>query len=424
MNHCRRRPRWYQSRVSDSQKLPRTFWWLWAGGLLSALANFVFPFLALYLKARDFSPGATGLLVSLYGGGTVAAGPLIGHLADRHGRRPALLGALITAGALAILVGFLEQPIAVATAVILLGLATNAFRPASSAIIVDLVPAELQTRAFGLVYWANNLGGAVSLGLGGLLASSGYSRLFIADGATTLLFASLVFQRVPESRPVAPTARDGVGAAADGGYRVVLADRTFLAFLALWLGFLLVLFQFLLAAPLDLTAHGLSTAEYGRVMMLNGILVITLQPLLTRLTARRPAGQLLAVATALTGLGFGAYGLCRGPLDYALATAVWSVGEVFAFPTAAALIGRCSKPGYRARYQGLYSLTFGVSLFVAPLVGSLGLHRLGSRGFWMLCGLFGLVVAAGHLVLGAALPKDAPAAAAPPQADDRVSSAS
>ncbi len=35
--------------------LPATFWWLWSGALLSALATFVFPFLALFLTARGLS---------------------------------------------------------------------------------------------------------------------------------------------------------------------------------------------------------------------------------------------------------------------------------------------------------------------------------------------------------------------------------
>ena len=42
--------------------LSRTFWWLWTGALLSALATFVFPFLALYLASLGMPAQRIGRL--------------------------------------------------------------------------------------------------------------------------------------------------------------------------------------------------------------------------------------------------------------------------------------------------------------------------------------------------------------------------
>jgi hypothetical protein len=44
--------------------LPATFWWLFAGMLLNALATFVLPFLALFLTSRGLSISTAGLAVS------------------------------------------------------------------------------------------------------------------------------------------------------------------------------------------------------------------------------------------------------------------------------------------------------------------------------------------------------------------------
>ena len=56
-------------------------------------------------------------------------------------------------------------------------------------------------RAFGLIYWVINLGFAIGLLLAGLLSTVSYLLLFLGDGATTMLFALLVWRGVPETRP-------------------------------------------------------------------------------------------------------------------------------------------------------------------------------------------------------------------------------
>src|SRR5437763_14785026 len=79
--------------------LPQLFWWLWSGALLSALATFVFPFLALFLTARGMSPSTTGLVASFFSGGMIFAGPAGGAVADRIGRKaPVLIEAFNLAG--------------------------------------------------------------------------------------------------------------------------------------------------------------------------------------------------------------------------------------------------------------------------------------------------------------------------------------
>ncbi|HYG67771.1 MAG TPA: MFS transporter, partial [Anaeromyxobacteraceae bacterium] len=74
---------------------PAAFWWLWAGALVNALGQFVFPFLALYLVSRGFSVAEAGGIVAGMGLGSIFAAPLGGILADRIGRRATLVGSLV-----------------------------------------------------------------------------------------------------------------------------------------------------------------------------------------------------------------------------------------------------------------------------------------------------------------------------------------
>ena len=378
--------------------LPPTFWWLWLGTLANALATYVFCFLALFLTARGFDVEAAGRVVAAFGGGSIVAAPLSGFFADRFGRRPTLLVSLLATAAVTALLPALRSPLALGADVFALGVVSTAFRPPLNAMVADVVPPPERPRAFGLVYWAVNVGMAVSLVVGGALAAYGYERLFLVDAATTLVFALLVWSKVPETHPLA--GEEGAASISDGhGYAEVLADRTFMAFVAVNFVFIVVFWQFHVTAAIDMAGHGLGPAQFGRVLAVNGLLIATLQPLSARRVRSFDAAHVLAVASVLVGLGYGAYALCESALHYAAATAVWSVGEILALPVASALVADLSPTALRGRYQGAFALSFGLGILAAPVLGSLVLQRAGSAALWTSCLGLGLAVAAAHLAI-------------------------
>jgi MFS family permease len=381
--------------------LPETFWWLFAGMLVNALATFVFPFLALFLTSRGVSAARAGLVVALYGGGTVVSGAVAGALADRAGRRPTLIASLVASGALTALLAALDAPGPIAATALALGLVTHAFRPAAQAIVADVVARERRGHAFGLLYWANNLGAAIGLVVGGALASHGYRTLFLADAATTISFALIAWWRIAESRPAergafGGAARDVQGAAA-GSYRDVLSDREFVAFAVMNLVFLLAFLQFQVALPLDMDHHGHSPAVFGRVLAVNGFLIALVQPWAAPLARRFDPSHVLAAASLLVGAGYGTYALVVSAAGYAAATAVWSVGEILCLPVAGAFVAELSPPHLRGRYQGAFSVSWGLAMLAAPALGGAVLQGFGADALWAGCLVTGLVVAAGHL---------------------------
>lgn len=182
--------------------LPTTFWWLWTSTLINRLGGFVVTFLALYLTVdRGYSASYAGLVASLFGLGGAIAALVGGVLTDRIGRRPTLLAAQLMTALSTAALGFADGQLMIAAVAFLVGLSSNASRPAVSAMIADLVPAADRVRAFALNYWAVNIGFGVSAAVAGLVAAHGYLTLFIADAATTLLCAFVVFAKVAESRP-------------------------------------------------------------------------------------------------------------------------------------------------------------------------------------------------------------------------------
>jgi MFS family permease len=379
--------------------LPPVFWTLWAGLLVNRLASFVATFLGLYVtREHGLGPAAAGRLVALYGVGLLLSGPLGGVLADRIGRRTTMLLGLVLGGLGVAAVAFARAPAALAGAVLLAALAGELYRPAAQAMIADVVPPGDRLRAYGLVYWAVNLGWTLGLSFAGFVAERSWKALFLADTVTSLLFAVLVLLRVPETRP---RATGGAGAP-EGSLLAVARDRDLVLFLGLHLAALLVFSQFQLAAPLDMAAHGISPSTFSLLMALNGIGVILLQPTVGPWLRRFDGGRLLAVSAVLIGAGFGTYAFARTAPGYAAGVALWTVGEVLAFPVANALVAELAPVHLRGRYQGTFTMSWGVAFTLAPLLGGEILSHLGARVLWAGCFLLGLAVAVGHLAIAPA----------------------
>lgn len=383
--------------------LPRQFWWLWTSTLVNRLGGFVVTFLALYLTAdRGYSASYAGLVASLFGLGSAISSVGGGVLADRIGRRPTLVAAQLSTAAFTAVLGFTDGQVAIAAVAFLVGLTNNASRPAISAIIADIVPAEDRVRAFSLNYWAINIGFGVSAATAGLIATHGYLTLFLLDALSTVLCAVLVFVKIPETRPteaVKPTAE-----ASDRpqvGLGTVFRDGRFMAVVTINLLLAVVAQQGGTTLAVDMGRAGISATQYGLVVALNGLLIVLLQLPLTRLMEGRSRIALLVAGALLTGWGFGLTALAGSSTAfYALTVAVWTIGEIICAPTMMALVTELSPTLARGRYQGVYSLSWSLASFLGPASGGFLLQYAGRDAVWGACAVCGTSAAAAFLLLG------------------------
>lgn len=377
--------------------LPRGYWFLWVGALVNRIGGFVAPFLAIYLTEGLHLPiERAGAVVSCYGLGVLIASPLGGHLADVVGRRPAILASLTLGPAALLLLGCARAPAAIAVAAFAYGLIGDVYRPVSQAIVADLVPPADRPRAFGILYWAVNLGVAIAATLAGVMAKRSFWLLFVGDAATTLAFAAIVWRFVPETRPAAAAA---ARRSSPAELLSPLRDAAFAGFLVLVLLTALVFDQWFAALPLDMRAHGIPTDSYGLVMALNGVLIVLLQPTATAWLPRFRRSRVLAVSAFLVGAGSGLYAFARSATGYALALAVFTLGEIAQAPVAPAVVADLAPVERRGSYQGLFLMAWGVAIVVTPLLGTWVLGRLGSSVLWGGCFAIGALCAAGHVAL-------------------------
>lgn len=380
----------------DFRGLPRPFWVLFAGTIVNRAGGFVLVFLAIYLtEVRGLTAAQAGAIVSAYGLGAICGGPLGGALADRVGRRPTLVAALLGGAASMLMLGLVIGIAPIAVTATLTGLLYEMYRPVVSAAVADVVPPDDRSRAYNLMYWAVNLGASIAPLLGGAIAARSYRVLFAADAATTAMFGVIVWAALPETRPD----RSSRGATAKGGVRAILNDRVFVAICLLSLAFSIVFFQSFVGLPIDVRAHGHSAAKFGALIALNGILIVCLQPLAGELIRDRRRLPVLAAASVLLGVGFGMNAWIGSMAGYAAAVAIWTFGEILFAPAATAMVADLAPPDLRGRYQGAFAMAFTGAFAAAPAAGGYVIAHAGAQWLWIGCLATGLLVAVGFFML-------------------------
>ncbi|WP_433371044.1 MDR family MFS transporter [Actinoplanes sp. CA-142083] len=378
--------------------LPRQFWFLWVGTLINRLGSFVVIFLAIYLTSdRHFSQSQAGLVIGLYGVGGAIGTTVGGVLADRWGRRPTMLTAQFGAAALMLTLGFAYDYWQILTVTFALGVVTEAVRPAFSAMMVDVVPDRDRVRAFSLNYWAINLGFALSAVGAGLAAKADYLLLFVVDAGSTLVTALISLAFLKETKPATT---HGARKQPSGGLVMALRDRTYVVYLIISLGGVIVMMQHLSTLPIAMAADGLSAATYGWVIAVNGVLIVLGQLFVPRLIEGYDRSRVLALAALIIGVGFGLVAFADAAWFFALTVVIWTLGEMLQSPSNAATVAALSPATLRGRYQGLNSLNWSAGTALAPVVGGFTQEHLGDAALWIGC--FGLcvLVAVGHLITG------------------------
>lgn len=383
-------------RALHAEELPASFWVLWSGAFLNRLGNFVVPFLAIYLtEQRGQSAARAGVMMSLYGLGSVAASLTGGALADRAGRRATMLGALLSSAVAMLQLSTAHEPVHLAASVLALGFFGELYRPAMQAMVADLVPAGApREAAFGALYWAANLGFACSTLVAGLLAAQSFRLLFVGDALTTVLFAAVTAVGLRETLPR--------GERREASSRAVLApflDRSFVALMASNLLIVLCFFQVNSTLPVAARQAGLSMREFGLLMALNGVMIVTLQPLSSRLLAGSSRRHTLALGALLIGVGFAAHAAATTLAGWAVGVVLWTLGEIVVAPRMMAVVSDLAPAHLRGSYQGAFSFSHAFGAFMGPLTGGWLLAHHGPSLVWLLCGLAGAVAGAGMLRL-------------------------
>ena len=400
--------------------LSRTVHVLCLGALVNRAGAFLVPFLTLYLReSLGLGVGFATMAMGVFGVGALVASLVGGYLADRIGRKPVMLISLFGAAGMLVVFGMLTTPKMIIAGVFAFSVLSEMYRPAASAMIADVTDSHERTRAFSLMYVAINLGFAVAASVGGFVAEISFQWLFWGDALTAAVYGLLILILIVESMPShvheskktistnepevdssdAPADSAPVDASLAAAVRHLIRDRVFLMFCVATFVLSVMYMQSISTFPIFLSERGIGARTYGLIMALNGALIVFLQLPLTSFVTRFHRGWMMALSAIIVGSGFALFGVASAPWHFALAVVVWTMGEMIGFPLSSAIVSDLAPQQFRARYMGVFMMSFSSSMIVGAPLGGLVLRQLGGATLWGLCGLLGIAAALVHVAL-------------------------
>jgi MFS family permease len=269
----------------------------------------------------------------------------------------------------------------------LAGLTGELYRPASSALLADLVPAGQRVTAFAAYRMSFNAGWAFGPATAGLLAKKSFTLLFLGDAATSILYGFVAWFALPSGLRGERAAGSLVET-----FRVLRRDKRFRQVVCACLVIGIVFVQAFSTMSLQITRSGFSPSIYGLVISFNGLLVVLCELPLTTITKRYPARRVIAAGFFLIGLGFASNLLARTLPTLVLTTAIFTFGEMISMPVAGAYVADLAPAERRGLYMGTYGMVWAASFVFGPTLG-LCLFSIQPTALWAACGVLGAIAA-------------------------------
>ncbi|OCX52844.1 MFS transporter [Mucilaginibacter sp. PPCGB 2223] len=381
--------------------LSRNSWYLCLVMLVNRSGTMVIPFMTIYCTQKlHFSIVQAGIIMMLFGFGSVVGGFIGGKITDKYGFYDVQAGALLSGGVLFMILGLQHTFLSIATLSFILSMCNDAFRPANSTAIAYYSSAENKTRSFSLNRLAVNLGWALGGAVGGFLASVNYHLLFWVDGSTNILAGIMLLILMPRSKIV--NASKAAVAASKDVSASAYKDKIYLVFIFFQFLFAMCFFQLFTMQPVFYKEQWhLSEQFIGGLMALSGTMITLIEMVLVNnLEGRRHQLQFTALGVLIVGSSFIVLNILPAMAFTAiLSMVIITIGEMMSMPFMSSFfIGRTTDQN-RGQYAGLFTMSWSLAQIGAPLIGSRVIEKFNYQALWWLMGLICFIASAGFLLL-------------------------
>ncbi|MCU0360070.1 MAG: MFS transporter [Bacteroidia bacterium] len=352
--------------------LSREVWLLSLIMLVNRSGTMVLPFLTLYLTGPDMkrSLGDAGLVMALFGLGSVAGAFFGGKLTDKSGFYKVQLFSLFFGGILFMVLGQIASYPLICAFTFLLSLVNEAFRPANSSAIAFYSHSKNRTRSYSLNRLSINLGWAVGASLGGFVAAFDYELLFWIDGLTNV-FAAVLFYVLFRNTGVKTKTMslEEVSEKPRSAYR----DNYYLVFLVLVSLFAMGFFQLFTTVPNYLRDElQLNEPFIGGIMAINGLIIVFVEMVLIyHLEKKNKNLEFIIFGLILCASAFPVV-LLPGPAKLMAIGMIilMTLGEIITMPFMNTYWTLRSNESNRGQYAALYTMAWGISQVVGPYVSA------------------------------------------------------
>jgi MFS family permease len=349
----------------------------------------VVPFLALVMT-QDFGMTATAVGVVLGARVFSQQGLFLvgGIITDRFGPRPAML-----VGCLVRICGYLTLALAGSFPLFLLGAVLTGmggalFSPALESLVGQAEERRRDTSGrapalFALLAICGEIGAVAGPLVGALLLGISFSWAALAGAAVFAVMTGVLWRSVPAGAPnrlrgTASSSTPPSSVTRREGITVMLRDKRFVAFAALYSVNLLAYNQLYFGLPIELTRSGAGPGALAGLFAVASVLTIALQWPISRLTTRIGPGRALMAGFLLKGLAFA---------TMALLAQVPAAGTLQLLPPLLLVVGLCL--GHMC-----------IGPVAMPLVLDFARGRRTGIYYGLLASMGGCAVLLGNVVLG------------------------
>jgi MFS transporter, DHA1 family, tetracycline resistance protein len=363
--------------------------------------SIILPLLPFYAEKLGASPLVVGLLISSYAACQLIAGPILGRLSDRYGRRPLLLiSQLGTFLSFILLANAATLPL-VFFARILDGFTAGNLSLAQ-AYIADVTKPEERTHSFALIGIAFGLGFLVGPAISGFLAQFNYVYPIYAAAALSAASIAATWLFLPNAKPSVTGQQARMNlldvSAFVAYFRQPILGKRLLQFVFFTFSFSTFFSGFALFAERRFTYNGqpFGPKEVGYIYAFVGVLGIIEQGFFIRPMVKRYGDAPLVGYGFLSGLiGFVWLGFVFDLPGLLAAAAIASLGSGALRPALTSLITQSTEPSEQGSVLGLTQSLQSLSQIAAPFFAGLLIehgHLLGWAILAAVPNLFALLV--------------------------------
>jgi MFS family permease len=356
-------------------------------GLFNMLFWMYFPFITVYFSSKLGSHIA-GILMTVPPIFSMIGSLIGGALADRIGRRPVMLLGSAIQTMMFVFFAISPSPWIDYIAFICIGLAGAIYRPASSAMVADLVPQENLRQVFATFTTANNIGAVLGPTLGAIFFFHYRHELLWTCASVMLVYFIAIFFIVHETLPESAKTAHGSSSIRQvftsqlKGYGIIFRDKVFLVYILAGVFALISIMQLDLYFPVYVINHvpaqtlfswnelsvTLSSKEiFGWLLGFNGLMFVLFVLPVTKWFGKWKERNVFILSSLLSGIGTFALGLNSHFWFLFIATMIFTLGELVRSPVTQSFISRYAPKDKRGQYMGADSLQYTFGKFLAPM---------------------------------------------------------
>ncbi|MFD2583854.1 MFS transporter [Pedobacter vanadiisoli] len=381
--------------------LSRETWLLSIVMMFNRCGSMAVPFMGLYVtQSLHRSEMDAGLIITLFGVGSILGSATGGKLTDMIGFRPVQILSSVIGGLLFILFSTITHFSTLCVLAVVISFFSEAFRPANFTAVAHYAKEDTITRSYSLNRLAVNIGWSAGISLAGIVASINYKLLFIVEGSVSILVGLSILLLLPKVKDFIKKAKE------TRNNMVILKpweDGFYVRFILLTTLFITCAFLMFRVVPVFFKEQWhINEFAIGIIIGLNGAIIALFEMIMINKIEKKKSPMFFINIGAI--FFSVSYLLLSAPIIFhvisaALTIVTFTIGEMFVLPFINTIVISRSNAHNRGLYAAGYTLSWSCAQVVGPYFGFLIAKQFGYNWLWFGLACILLLCAYGFSVL-------------------------